>query len=57
MLPAELSDEEIKAVVEKVVAEQGGDNFGKVMGLVMKEVGARASGDRVKIIVQAELSK
>ena len=56
-LPAEIPDEEIRAVVEKVIAEKGKDNFGAVMGAVMKEIAGRASGDRVNAIVKEELGK
>ncbi len=51
-LPAEMSDEEIKTVVDKVIAEADDKSFGKIMGQVMKEVGDRADGSRVKKIVE-----
>ena len=54
-LPAELSDAEIRQIVEKVSAGQ--DNFGKIMGEAMKEVAGRASGDRVGKIVKEKLGK
>ena len=49
-VPQELSDEEIKVIVEK--ASTQGTNFGQVMGMAMKEVAGRASGDRVAKIVK-----
>ncbi|OGE85557.1 MAG: hypothetical protein A3J48_04515 [Candidatus Doudnabacteria bacterium RIFCSPHIGHO2_02_FULL_46_11] len=56
-LPPELPDEEIRALAENKVAETGADNFGKIMGAVMKEVAGRASGDRVQKIVKDLLTK
>lgn len=57
LLPPEMSDEEIRQITEKVITELGDDNFGKIMGAVMKQVGTQASGDRVKKIVEEELGK
>ena len=50
-LPKQLSDEELESVISKKaeamnVSDMKG--FGKLMGAVMKEVGATASGDRVR---------
>lgn len=58
-LPAELPDEELTAIVERVIDETGASSkkdMGKVMGAVLAEVGARASGARVSKIVGARLS-
>lgn len=52
-LPAQLSDEELQATVERVIAGgsfAGAKDVGRVMGLVMKEVGKRADGGRVRTI-------
>lgn len=50
-LPKELSDDEIRSIVNSV-KEKGVANFGQAMGMVMKEVAGRASGDRVQKIVK-----
>ncbi len=54
-LPAQLSDEEIQAMVNTVVEENGNSNFGTVMGMVMQQVKGRADGKRVKAAVEAVL--
>ncbi len=50
-LPADLSDDEIRAVVSRLIAEQGKD-FRKVMPLASKETKGRADGRRVQEIVR-----
>lgn len=50
-LPARLTDDEIRAVVERLIAEQGKD-FRKVMPLASKETKGRADGKRVSEIVR-----
>jgi len=54
-MPKQLSDEDIDAIV-KAKAEQlkvtDKKDFGKLMGASMKEVGARADGNRVKSRVE-----
>ena len=55
-LPAELTDHEIRSIVKSVVTT-GQTQFGPVMGIVMKQVVGRASGDRVGKIVKEELQK
>lgn len=50
-LPRELADDEIKAVINGIKA-RGISEFGQLMGLVMKEVAGRASGERVAKIVR-----
>jgi uncharacterized protein len=58
-LPAELSDEELRAIVSEAVAETGATSP-KDMGLVMKaampRVAGRADGKRVSGLVQEALS-
>jgi uncharacterized protein YqeY len=59
-LPAELSEEEIRKIVEEKVNELGASgpgDFGKVMGAVMKEIAGRAGGDKVGKIVKEMLEK
>src|SRR3954454_8988419 len=58
-LPAELSDEELAELVDAAVSEAGVSDpkeMGKVMGLVMPKVDARADGQRVSAAVREPLS-
>ena len=53
-LPPSLSDEELKRVVEEAIAEAqaaGLKDFGPVMGLVMKKLGGKVEGSKVKELV------
>ena len=58
-LPQDLGDDELKKIIQNVLKKLGDDtqNFGKVMGAVMKEVAGKADGNRVaellKKIVQS----
>jgi uncharacterized protein len=58
-LPAELSDEELRAIVAQAVRETGSSSVGD-MGQVMKQAmaatGGRADGARVSALVRAALS-
>ena len=57
-LPAELTDDELKAIVEEAVAASGAagpKDFGKAMGAAMKAVAGRAEGGRVGELVKARL--
>lgn len=54
-LPPQLETPEIEAMVEKIIKEVGGDNFGKVMQGVMQEIGGRAEAKVVSEIVKAKL--
>jgi uncharacterized protein len=58
-LPAQLSDEELDALVGDAVAESGASSpseMGKVMGLVMPRVRGRADGKRVSAAVREKLT-
>ncbi len=58
-MPEQMSEEEIRKLVRGVIEKSGisgASNFGKVMGMVMKEVGNRAEGSVVSRIVKEELS-
>jgi len=58
-LPAQLSDEELRAIVGDVVAESGASSpkeMGKVMSAVMPQVKGRADGKRVSAMVQELLT-
>jgi uncharacterized protein len=58
-LPAELSDDELAAIVQDGIASTGAaspKDMGKVMGAVMPAVGGRADGKRVSALVRERLS-
>jgi uncharacterized protein YqeY len=57
-LPAELSDDELRAIVRDAVAETGATepkDMGQVMKAAMPKVGGRADGKRVSALVQEAL--
>jgi uncharacterized protein YqeY len=57
-LPAELSDDELKAIVGDAIAEAGAESpkdMGQVMKAAMPKVAGRADGKRVSAIVQEAL--
>lgn len=57
-LPKALSEEEITAVVEKVIADIGAEgmkDMGKVMGVVSKQLAGQADGKTISTIVKAKL--
>jgi hypothetical protein len=58
-LPTAMTDEEVSAVIDEVVAEMDGadmSKMGQVIGGVMKRVGARADGGTVSRLVRARLA-
>jgi uncharacterized protein YqeY/putative flippase GtrA len=58
-LPAELSDEDLAAIVDATIAETGAtsaSDLGRVMGAVMPKVKGQAAGGRVNALVRARLS-
>ena len=58
-MPAQLSDEELHAIVGDVVAETGASSpkeMGRVMSEVMPRVGGRADGKRVSALVREKLT-
>jgi uncharacterized protein YqeY len=58
-LPAELSDEELRAIVERAIAEVGASSpqeLGKVMPVAIAAVAGRADGRRVSEQVRAALA-
>lgn len=58
-LPAQLSQEELEAMVRRVIQETGATTsreMGKVMGRMMQEVKGKADGKRVRQIVESLLS-
>jgi hypothetical protein len=57
-LPAELGDDELKAIVEKAVADSGASSpadIGQAMKSVMQAVDGRADGKRVNALVREAL--
>ncbi len=57
-LPAQLSTEEIEAIIDKIIASVGASSpkdMGKVMGPAMKELKGKADGKQVQKIVKAKL--
>jgi uncharacterized protein len=57
-LPAELSDEQLREIVEQAVRESGAQSvkdMGRVMGTAMAAVDGRADGGRVSSLVKAAL--
>jgi uncharacterized protein YqeY len=57
-LPAELSDEELREIVERAVRESGAESvrdMGAAMGSAMAAVDGRAEGGRVSGLVKAAL--
>ncbi len=58
-LPAELSDEQLAAVVDRTIAELGATtpgDLGRVMGAVMPRLKGQASGTRVNALVRDRLA-
>lgn len=58
-LPAQMSDDDIKAVVEAAIAETGATGMaamGKVMGIVKGKCAGKADMSRVSALVKAALS-
>jgi uncharacterized protein YqeY len=58
-LPAQLSDEELNAIVGDAVAETGAsspEEMGRVMSVVMGKVQGRADGKRVSAVVREKLT-
>jgi uncharacterized protein YqeY len=58
-LPAELSDQDLGAIVDTAIADAGAstpEEVGRVMGSVMPKVGGRADGKRVSALVRQRLA-
>lgn len=58
-LPAQLSEEEVEAVIAKIIAETGASgiaSMGKVMGLASGQLGGTAEGKTISTIVKKLLS-
>ncbi|MEL1253157.1 GatB/YqeY domain-containing protein [Flavobacterium sp. DGU38] len=58
-LPAQLSEEEVEAVIAKIISETGASgiaSMGKVMGLASAQLGGTAEGKTISTIVKKLLS-
>lgn len=58
-LPAQLSEEEVEAVVRKIVADNsfaGMGDMGKVMGIASKELAGSADGKTISTVVKRVLA-
>lgn len=54
-LPKQMSEDEIKAVLERIVADAGASgpgDIGKVMPLAMKEMGGKADGKTISAVLR-----
>ena len=54
-LPAQLSEEEVEAIIAKIIAETGASgiaSMGKVMGLASAQIGGQAEGKTISAIVK-----
>jgi uncharacterized protein YqeY len=59
-MPAQLTDDEIRAEARAVIAETGATDLkglGKVMGILSKKLSGKASGGDMSRIVREELEK
>lgn len=58
-LPEQLSEDEIKVIVAKVIADTGAEgmkDMGRVMGMVSKQLAGKADGKTISSIVKASLT-
>tara|TARA_B100000678_G_scaffold289960_1_gene301748 strand:- start:405 stop:854 length:450 start_codon:yes stop_codon:yes gene_type:complete len=58
-LPEQLSEAEIEARVEEIIAKTGADgmkDMGKVMGVASQELAGKADGKTISVIVKKKLS-
>jgi len=58
-LPAQMSDDDIKKVIENLINKTGASgmkDFGKTMGMAMKELKGKADGSKVQQFVKEILS-
>ena len=57
-LPKQLTDEEIRATIKKIIEDQQAtqNDFGKIMGLSMKALSGKADGNKVQAILKELLN-
>ena len=59
-LPAEISDEEVRLIIQKGIISSGASSskdFGAVMRVIMPELKGKASGDRISALLKQTLEK
>ena len=59
-LPKQMSGEELKAVIQKIIAESGAStqaDMGKVMGLANKQLAGKADGKTISTVVKELLAR
>jgi uncharacterized protein len=59
-LPAQLSPDELKATISKIIADTGASSpadMGKVMGAATKQLAGKADGKTISAVVKELLSK
>ncbi|MCE5304368.1 MAG: GatB/YqeY domain-containing protein [Chloroherpetonaceae bacterium] len=57
-LPKQMTDEEIRATIKKIIEDQKAtqNDFGKIMGLSMKALSGKADGNKVQAILKELLN-
>ena len=58
-LPEQVSDEEVEAIIEQLIADTGATtlkDLGKVMGPAMKQLKGKADGKKIQALVKSKLS-
>lgn len=58
-LPAQLSDEEVEAIVDQIITSSGATSvkdLGKVMGPAMKQLKGKADGKKIQELVKSKLA-
>jgi len=58
-LPEQLSEEQIKEIVDKIIADTGAEgmkDMGRVMGLASKDLAGKADGKTISSVVKASLT-
>ncbi len=58
-LPKQISNQELETIIDQMIAKVGATNskdFGKVMGVAMKELKGKADGKQIQELVKAKLS-
>ena len=58
-LPEQVSDEEVEAIIDELIAASGAstmEDLGKVMGPAMKQLKGKADGKKIQELVKSKLS-
>jgi len=56
-MPSQLSEDEVRKIVQETIAEAGESDMGKTMGAAMAKLKGKADGAIVRKIVEEELKK